>query len=208
MSGERFVQLPMNLRERPEPPLDERQQRLHEALRAYNLNTEALRNAAQLGQDLNALLRTGEAPEEVHHLITALSALLRPGPREQIKSPADAAVYLRLEMSHLQQEHFRVLNLDTKNRIQEDTLLYIGTKNTAYIDTAEVFSRAVMLKSAAILCAHCHPSGDVTPSPEDISITREIVSTGSILHIDVLDHIIVGKDGWTSLREKGFGFSK
>lgn len=193
----------------PEPPEDTRQAALHEALAAYNLNTEALRRAAQMGQDLNELLRTGEAPEEIQHLITALSAILRPGPRDQIKSPADAAACLMIETQHLRREQFRGLFLDTKNRIQSMVVIYQGTIDTANIRPIEAFDEARRWNSAAAIFSHNHPSSDPTPSPEDSLITCELVQAGKVLGVDVLDHLVIGAGRWVSLRERGLvGFEK
>jgi DNA repair protein RadC len=128
--------------------------------------------------------------------------------RRQIKSPTDVADLLMLEMSHLDQEHLRTVLLDSKNRVQAISTVYIGSLNASMIRVGEVFKEAVRRNSAALVVSHNHPSGDPTPSPEDILVTREIVSAGKMLDIDVLDHIVVAHAGWVSLREKGLGFDK
>jgi DNA repair protein RadC len=128
--------------------------------------------------------------------------------RLQVKSPTDIVNLLMLEMSHLDQEHLRTVLLDTKNRVQAISTVYIGSLNASMIRVGEIFKEAVRRNSAAIIVSHNHPSGDPTPSPEDILVTREIISAGKMLDIDVLDHIVVGHGVWVSLREKGLGFDK
>jgi DNA repair protein RadC len=109
-------------------------------------------------------------------------------------------------MSHLDQEHLRTVLLDTKSRVQAISTVYIGSLNASMVRVGEVFKTAVKLNSAALIVAHNHPSGDATPSPEDVLITREIVSAGRLLDVDVLDHIVVGHGSWVSLHQRGLGF--
>jgi DNA repair protein RadC len=126
--------------------------------------------------------------------------------RRQVKSPKDIADLLLLEMSHLDQEHLRTVLLDTKNRVQAISTVYIGSLNASMIRVGEVFKTAVKLNSAALIVAHNHPSGDATPSPEDVLVTRQIVSAGKLLDVEVLDHVIVGHGSWVSLSQRGLGF--
>jgi DNA repair protein RadC len=126
--------------------------------------------------------------------------------RYQIKSPADAATLLMVEMSHLDQEHLRAVLLDTKNRVLEVTTVYIGSVNSASIRIGEVFKTAVRRNAAALILAHNHPSGDPTPSPEDILVTRQIVEAGKLLDCEVLDHLVIGRGRYVSMRERGLGF--
>jgi DNA repair protein RadC len=107
--------------------------------------------------------------------------------RVQIKSPSDVAQLLMLEMSHLDQEHLRTVLLDTKNRVQGITTVYVGSLNSSLVRVGEVFKAALMRNSAALIVVHNHPSGDPTPSPEDVLVTREIVAAGLLLDIEVLD---------------------
>src|SRR5215210_146022 len=129
-----------------------------------------------------------------------------PAQRRQIKSPNDIANLLLLEMSHLDQEQLRTVLLDTKNRIQAISTVYIGSLNASMVRVGEVFKEAVRRNSAALIVSHNHPSGDANPSPEDVLITREIVQAGKLLDVDVLDHLIIGHGVWVSLRERGLGF--
>ncbi|WP_322815472.1 RadC family protein [Chloroflexus sp.] len=126
--------------------------------------------------------------------------------RFPIRSPADVATLLLVEMSHLDQEHLRTILLDTKNRVQQITTVYIGSLNSANVRIGEVFKEAVRRNSAAIIVVHNHPSGEPTPSMEDIEITRQLVSAGRLLDIEVVDHLIIGNGRYVSLRERGLGF--
>jgi len=129
-----------------------------------------------------------------------------PQERPQVKSPADVASLLMMEMSTLEQEHMRVVVMDTKNRVLKVQTVYIGSLNTAVFRAAELFREAIRLNAAAIIVVHNHPSGDPTPSPEDVHATRQLVEAGKLLAIDVLDHLVIGQGRWVSLKERGLGF--
>lgn len=131
-----------------------------------------------------------------------------PDARPQITSPLDAANLLMLEMGSLEQEHLRTLLLDTKNRVLASPTVYVGNVNSSIIRISEVFREAVRENATAMIVAHNHPSGDPTPSPEDVSVTRSIVEAGSLLGIDVLDHLVIGHQRFISLKERGLGFDK
>jgi DNA repair protein RadC len=124
-----------------------------------------------------------------------------------VRSPADVAQLLMAEMAHLEQEHFRVLYLDTRNRLLDIETVYVGSLNASHIRVGEVFRDAVKRNCAAIIVAHNHPSGDPTPSPEDVEVTRQLVAAGNLLDIEVLDHLIIGQQRFVSLRERGLGFA-
>lgn len=128
------------------------------------------------------------------------------GERYQVKSPTDVAQLMQLEMAHLDQEHLRVISLDTKNRIQKIATVYVGNLNSAVIRVGEVFKEALKVNACSIVVVHNHPSSDPTPSPEDVLVTRQIVDAGTMLDVDVLDHIIIGKGRYVSLKERGLGF--
>jgi DNA repair protein RadC len=133
--------------------------------------------------------------------------LTSPEDRFVVRSPADVAQLLMAEMSHLEQEHFRVLYLDTRNRLLGAETVYVGSLNASHIRVSEVFRDAVKRNCAAIIVAHNHPSGDPTPSPEDVEVTRQLVSAGNLLDIEVLDHLVIGQQRFVSLRERGLGFT-
>jgi DNA repair protein RadC len=132
--------------------------------------------------------------------------LATPEDRLQVRSPSDVAQMLMAEMAQLEQEHFRVLYLDTRNRLLGVETLYVGSLNASHIRVGEVFRDAVKRNCAAIIVAHNHPSGDPTPSPEDVAVTRQLVEAGKLLDIEVLDHMVIGHQRFVSLRERGLGF--
>lgn len=123
-----------------------------------------------------------------------------------IQSPEDAASLILYEMGALEQEHLNVMLLDTRNRMVKLVEVYRGSLNSSLIRVSEVFKEAVRANAAAIIVVHNHPSGDPTPSPEDISVTHAIVQAGKLLDIEVLDHIVVGKNKFISLKSRGLGF--
>jgi DNA repair protein RadC len=129
-----------------------------------------------------------------------------PHERSQVKSPADAANLLMLEMGALEQEHLRTILLDSKNHVLKIHTVYVGSLNTAVVRVGELFREAIRLNSAAIIVVHNHPSGDPTPSPEDVHVTRQVVEAGKLLDIEVLDHLVIGQQRWVSLKERGLGF--
>ena len=129
-----------------------------------------------------------------------------PQEKPKISSPADAANLLMSEMSLLEQEHLRLLLLDTRNNVLASPTVYVGSLNTSVIRVAELFRAALKENAAAIIVAHNHPSGDPSPSPEDINVTKQIVKAGEIIDIEVLDHIIIGQQRYVSLKERGMGF--
>jgi DNA repair protein RadC len=129
-----------------------------------------------------------------------------PDARPQITSPLDAANLLMLEMGCLEQEHLRTILLDTKNRVLASPTIYVGNVNSSIVRVSEIFREAIRENATSMIVAHNHPSGDPTPSPEDISVTRSIVEAGFLLGIDVLDHIVIGYQHFVSLKERGLGF--
>lgn len=130
-----------------------------------------------------------------------------PADRPQIRAPADAANLMLGEMGALEQEEIRVILLDTRNRIIQVETLYRGNVNSTTLRAAELFREAIRRNAPAIIVVHNHPSGDPSPSPEDISITRNIIAAGKLLDIEVLDHIVIGRQRWVSLKERGLAFA-
>ncbi len=144
-----------------------------------------IKAAIELGRRL-----TLEAPEE----------------RPTINSPADAAALVSYEMSALEQEHLRVILLDRRNRVLETVEVYKGSVNSSQVRVGELFKEAVRKNASAVVVIHNHPSGDPTPSPDDVAVTRAIVQAGKLLDVEVLDHLVIGQGKWVSLKERGLGF--
>jgi DNA repair protein RadC len=120
-----------------------------------------------------------------------------------IRTPRDAADILMEQLRYLQKEHFVCLFLNSKNHIIAQETLSMGSLNASIVHPREVFRAAIKCSSASIVCAHNHPSGDPTPSPEDIQITKRLIEAGAIVGIDVLDHLVIGDGIYVSLKEKG-----
>lgn len=162
-----------------------------------------------------------EYPEPLHELPPALLANILGVVEEQsrfvhqvhenivVRSPADAARYLTEHIFTpfrvFDQEELWVLLLNTKNRVTHAVMVYRGGLNTVYIRLGELFKEAVRVNAAGIIISHVHPSGDPTPSPEDVRVTEDANQAAKLLGIDLLDHIIVGENIWVSLKERGLG---
>ncbi|MBC8335238.1 MAG: DNA repair protein RadC [Anaerolineales bacterium] len=144
-----------------------------------------IKAAIELGRRL-----TLEAPEE----------------RPTINSPADAAALIQYEMSALEKEEMRVILLDTRNHVLDIVTVAHGSLNSAQMRVGEIFTPAVRRNAAALIAAHNHPSGDSTPSPDDVAITRAMIEAGKLLDIEVLDHLVIGLGNYVSLKEKKMGF--
>ena len=127
------------------------------------------------------------------------SAALPEG-RWVVRAPGDVAQRLLPEMSGLEREELRVAVLNTKNVVTALTTVYVGNLAGSAIRVGEVFRDAVRRNGAAVLVVHNHPSGDPTPSGEDLRITTELVRAGHLLDIELLDHVVIGRDRWVSLR--------
>ncbi len=123
-----------------------------------------------------------------------------------IHSPEDAANLLMPQMSRLEQEELWVLLLNTRSRVLDALMVYRGSLNSAQVRVGEIFRDAVRRNAAAVIVAHNHPSGDPDPSPDDVAVTRAIVQAGTLLDVDVLDHIIIGGGRFVSLKERRLGF--
>ena len=127
-----------------------------------------------------------------------------------LNRPGDVAKFIADRIfepfDEIDQEELWVLLLTTKNRATHVAMPYRGLVSGTQIRTAEVFKDAVRHNAAAIVVAHCHPSGDPTPSSEDVRVTRELVQAGRLLGIELLDHVIVGDGQFVSMRERGLGF--
>jgi DNA repair protein RadC len=125
-----------------------------------------------------------------------------------VRSPSDVADRLQLHMGSLEREELRVALLTTKNRVTAVHTVYQGNVSASLVRVGELFREAVRATSAGVILIHNHPSGDPTPSPDDLHLTAEAIAAGRLLDIDVLDHIVIARDGWTSLRDRGVSFDR
>ncbi|MDI9463789.1 MAG: DNA repair protein RadC [Bacillota bacterium] len=150
----------------------------------------------------------GMGPAKAVTLLAAIELANRLSSRSRyesltISSPADAAGLVIEEMRHYLREHFRVLLLDTKNKVLGMEEISIGSLNTSLVHPREVFRPAIRKACASVILIHNHPSGDPTPSSEDIAVTRRLYEAGRLLGIEVLDHVVIGDGKFVSFREKG-----
>jgi DNA repair protein RadC len=155
--------------------------------------------------------RRGIGPAKAAQLMAAVEigrrmAEAAPLERETVQSPEDVYRRMKYEMQALEQEHLRVLLLDTRNRVIREVEVYVGSLNTSLVRIGELFRDAIQRGAASMIVVHNHPSGDPTPSPEDASVTRALVQAGRLLDIEVLDHVVIGRGGFTSLKARGLGF--
>ncbi len=128
-------------------------------------------------------------------------ALLQADARYRISTPAEAANLVVLELAYLDTDQMRVLLLDAKSQLVEKVSLYQGTANSSVLHAAEVFRLAIIRNCPGLILCHNHPSGDPTPSKEDIDATKQLVAAGRILDIELVDHLIIGHQRFVSLKE-------
>lgn len=159
-------------------------------------DSERLQNFPGLDESSAAILKIVQ--------VAALRLISEPMREQPILTSWQALLdYLRADMAHLVNERVRILHLNSKNQLIRDELISEGSIDQAAIYPREVIKRALELGSAAIIIVHNHPSGDSSPSRQDISITKDIRDAGRKLGIAIHDHIIIGNDGYTSFRSKG-----
>lgn len=128
--------------------------------------------------------------------------------RPRITTPADAAALVMGELAILRQEQVRVLCLNRKNDVVHQEVVYQGTAFSCILRPAEVFRPAVVRTCPAIVIVHNHPSGDPSPSEDDVTTTRELRRAGELLEIELVDHVIIGEQRYVSLRERHAGFDE
>lgn len=131
-----------------------------------------------------------------------------PAGRWTIRSARDVADRLVLQMGRLEREELRVVLLNTKNVVLRVATVYQGNVSSSLVRVGELFRDAVRLNAAGLILVHNHPSGDPTPSPDDLHLTAETLAAGRLLDIDLLDHLVVGHDAWVSLRDRGVSFDR
>lgn len=125
------------------------------------------------------------------------------GEKKVINTPIDVYHLLKDEMAYLEQEHCLVLALNIKNRLLDKYTVSIGTLNSSIVAPRDVFKKALRINAAFLIVVHNHPSGDATPSMEDIEVTKRLGNAGKILGVEVVDHVIIAKNGFYSMKEKG-----
>lgn len=163
-------------------------------------------------RDLQSLCTTrGVGPAKAVTILAAIElgrriAQVTPEERQQVRTPEDLARVFEPGLLALDHEQLRVAILDTKHQLERVITVYQGSANSAQVRAAEVFKEAVRSNSPAIAIAHNHPSGDPTPSADDIALTADLVQAARILDIDLIDHLIIGDGRWLSLRRLGLGF--
>lgn len=121
-----------------------------------------------------------------------------------IRSPIDAASYVIEELNKLDQEHFKLLFLNTKNEVIKSKTIFIGSLNASIVHPRESFKEAVKCAAASLIMVHNHPSGNPMPSEEDILVTKRFIDVGKIMGIEILDHIVIGGNNFVSIKEKGY----
>jgi DNA repair protein RadC len=131
-----------------------------------------------------------------------------PSGRWTIRGPRDLATRLLADLGHVQREELRVVLLDTRNGVLAMPTIYRGNVSSALVRIGELFRDAVRLHASRLILVHNHPSGDPTPSPDDLHMTAEVVAAGRLLDIAVLDHLVIGHGTWVSLRDRGVAFDR
>ena len=171
------------------------------AMQGFDLQEVRKASGKQRKKVQETLARLRQLHEELNSQLYA-----NPTERPTIHSPADAANILECFIGNLDHEELWVVDLDNRNRVMQLVALYKGSVNSSQVRVAEVFRQAIVDNSPAIIIAHNHPSGDCSPSPDDVAVTRAIFQAGKLLDIDVLDHLVIGKSRYVSLKERGLGF--
>jgi DNA repair protein RadC len=131
-----------------------------------------------------------------------------PSGRFSVRGPHDLADRLVLQMGRLEREELRVVLLNTKNVVLAMPTIYQGNVSTALVRVGELFRDAVRQHAAGLILVHNHPSGDPSPSPDDLHLTAESIAAGRLLDVPVLDHLIIGHDAYVSLRDRGISFDR
>ncbi|MBI3971431.1 MAG: DNA repair protein RadC [Chloroflexi bacterium] len=179
----------------------------HRALRQFRSLTGLAKASLP---ELTGLPGVGQVKAiELHAAFELGKRLVAAEPEERpvIRTPREVVNLVQTEMALLEQEELWVLLLNSKNCVLSIKKLYRGTLNSSSVRVAELFRSAIRENCASVIVVHNHPSGDPTPSPEDVRVTAEAAKAGQLLDIDVLDHIIIGsKDRYVSLKERGLGF--
>jgi DNA repair protein RadC len=126
------------------------------------------------------------------------------GVKPVIQTPVEAANLLMGEMSYLDREHFKVINLNTKNQVMVIEEVSVGSLNASLVHPREVFKLPIKRSAARLILVHNHPSGDVQPSREDVALTERLCQAGTLLGIEILDHLIIGHNTFLSMKEQEY----
>jgi DNA repair protein RadC len=129
-----------------------------------------------------------------------------PDERTTVRCSDDVVNLLRAEMVDLEHEHLKAVLLNVRNQVLGVRTVYVGNTHTAVVRAGEVFREAIRAGCPQMIVAHNHPSGDPSPSPDDVAMTRQLVEAGRLLDIEVVDHIVIARGGYVSLKERGLGF--
>ena len=173
---------------------------------------DGLAGLAQATEPELALI-LGVGPAKAAQLVASLELGRRlmadwPTGRWTIRGPRDVADRLILQMGRLEREELRVVLLDTKNHVLRVATVYQGNVSSSLVRVGELFRDAVRLNASGVILVHNHPSGDPTPSPDDLHLTAEALAAGRLLDIQLLDHLVVGHDAYVSLRDRGVSFDR
>jgi DNA repair protein RadC len=159
--------------------------------------------------DISLIKQRQQILGEMYNLRLKLDRNIREARGEErpaVHSPSEAAGLVMYDMSSLESEELWVLLLNTRNHVIDIRHIYKGSLDSSQVRINELFRWAIIEGAKSIIVLHNHPSGDPTPSPDDIAITRAIVQAGKLLDIDVMDHLIIGGGRYASLKERGLGF--
>lgn len=177
------------------------------AQKILNLNNKGLKNIAEANsEELKKFHGISDAKAAQILAVTELSkriSALQAEERMKISSPQDISMLLMEEMRYLKKEYFKIVLLDTKNKIIKVVNISVGNLNSSIVHPREVFIEAIKRSSASMILVHNHPSGEVKPSKEDINITKRLTEAGNIIGIKILDHIIIGDGVYISFKEQG-----
>ncbi|KKG15937.1 DNA repair protein RadC [Methanosarcina sp. 2.H.T.1A.6] len=172
-------------------------------LSEYSIKQLSLANVSRLTQVKGVGKAKATQIAAVFELARRLETFIEE-PKRKICSPKDVYTLMYPKMREQKKEKFITLYLDTKNQILKEEVVSIGSLNASIVHPREVFKSALLESSASVIMVHNHPSGDPSPSREDIMVTEKLVEGGKLLGIDILDHIIIGDGRYVSLKDEGF----
>jgi len=167
--------------------------------RLYKANVTELAQVHGIGQQTAVRIKAA--------LALAIRLHEPTGERPVINSPADAAALVQYEMSLLEYESLRIIMLTIRNTVVDIVEICKGGIDNSPVNVGMVFRPAIQRAAPALIVVHNHPSGDPTPSPDDVCVTRALCQAGKLLDVGVLDHMVIGQGRWVSLKERGLGFN-